>query len=166
MAKEPLRVTTTFRAAKFAADLQRKMREIMNEEALEAADELQRASPSGATNELKEGWDIIPAKRRSSSLDIQVVIVNNAQNAEFRIRGRGPGKFPPFGDGSMLAMWARLKGIPPFLVARKIAREGTDRFQAGDGNNFAGLKRDGSFTNDSPSARAAQRISDRFTREL
>lgn len=33
--------------------------------------------------------------------------------------------WPPFGKGSSLANWAEARGIPPFLVARKISRFGT-----------------------------------------
>lgn len=33
--------------------------------------------------------------------------------------------WPPFGPGSDLALWARRHGITPFLVARAIARRGT-----------------------------------------
>lgn len=33
--------------------------------------------------------------------------------------------WPPWGPGSALAAWANRKGIPPFLVARAIARRGT-----------------------------------------
>lgn len=33
--------------------------------------------------------------------------------------------WPPYGDGSSIADWANLKGIPAFLVARSIARKGT-----------------------------------------
>lgn len=33
--------------------------------------------------------------------------------------------WPPFGAGSSLARWARAKGIPAFLVARRIAQRGT-----------------------------------------
>lgn len=37
-------------------------------------------------------------------------------------RGRRPGKYPPI---AAIAGWARRHGIPPFLVARAIARRGT-----------------------------------------
>ena len=33
--------------------------------------------------------------------------------------------WPPFHEGSSLATWSRRKGIPPFLVARKISQRGT-----------------------------------------
>lgn len=33
--------------------------------------------------------------------------------------------FPPYQPGSSLEKWGNRKGIPPFLVARKIGREGT-----------------------------------------
>lgn len=37
-------------------------------------------------------------------------------------RGRRPGRYPPI---AAIAGWARRHGIPPFLVARAIARKGT-----------------------------------------
>ena len=37
-------------------------------------------------------------------------------------RGRRPGRYPPM---AAIAGWARRHGIPPFLVARAIARRGT-----------------------------------------
>jgi len=39
--------------------------------------------------------------------------------------GRSPGSWPPYGIGTSLELWARRKGIPAFLVARKIATKGT-----------------------------------------
>lgn len=33
--------------------------------------------------------------------------------------------WPPYGEGTSLADWANLKGIPVFLVARSIAKKGT-----------------------------------------
>jgi len=53
------------------------------------------------------------------------------------VNGRGPGKFPPI---KMIEKWIYDKGITPegitisslaFLIARKIAREGTDYFKQG-----------------------------------
>lgn len=79
-------------------------------------------------------WDIVPS---SAGKDIITLITNNAQTEDgayygmYAVEGRGPGKFPPYHDRSHLARWARTRGIPPFLVARKIAREGTERFKEG-----------------------------------
>lgn len=41
--------------------------------------------------------------------------------------GRRPGKMPPYQEGSSLAKWVALKmpGVPPFVVARAIAKKGT-----------------------------------------
>lgn len=39
--------------------------------------------------------------------------------------GRGPGKMPPFKEGTSLHGWARRMGMNPFLVARSIGKKGT-----------------------------------------
>jgi Bacteriophage HK97-gp10, putative tail-component len=108
----------------------------IEDEALDLADELQQASPEGATGDLKKGWDV------QVKSDLSLQITNSADNALFRIRGRKAGKLPPFGPGSDLAAWAEKFGIPPFLVARAIARRGTQRYR--DKDNFAGINPDGS----------------------
>jgi len=56
---------------------------------------------------------------------LQAEIRAHTDYAKYTITGRGPGKMPPFGDGSDLANWARRAGINPFLVARAIGRKGT-----------------------------------------
>lgn len=33
--------------------------------------------------------------------------------------------WPPYGEGTSLARWAKQRGIPPYLVARSISRKGT-----------------------------------------
>jgi hypothetical protein len=108
----------------------------LEDEALDLADALQQASPEGATGDLKKGWDV------QVKSDLSLLITNSADNALFRIRGRKAGKMPPFGPGSELAAWADKYGIPPFLVARAIARSGTQRYR--DKDNFAGINPDGS----------------------
>lgn len=73
------------------------------------------------------------------SREIQASLVNATPEAIFRIRGRGPGKFPLYGERSNLGRWARAKGIPAFVVARKIARFGTDRWI--NNENILGIDR-------------------------
>lgn len=48
--------------------------------------------------------------------------------AEQLIYGRAPGQMPPLAN---IAAWARLRGIriPAFVIARKIAREGTEAYK-------------------------------------
>jgi hypothetical protein len=139
----------------------KEVRRIAEDEYIEAAKELQQGSPVGATGDLKAGWDVLPARRVAFSSDIGIVIVNRADNAIYRLRGRGPGKFPPFGDGIDLSRWAKLKRISPYVVARKIAREGTERWKS-DGKNWAGIRRDGSLTAESPISKANTRIKRRL----
>lgn len=139
----------------------KQVNEIFNKHSLDAVDELQRNSPVGATGELKSGWDIIPARRRSSSFEVAINISNTAPNAINRIVGRGPGKFPP--EAPVLA-WVqkvikpearKAKGIA-FVIRRKIAREGTKRWKAKQ--NFAGLDLKGRPLPGSPIAKAEARI--------
>lgn len=106
----------------------------MDDALLELAQFLQDNSPRGvspASESLKGSWDIIPARKVRNFFYFDGAVINKAANARNRLEGRGAGKFPPFGPGTPLAAWADAKGIPPFLVARKIAREGTERWKEG-----------------------------------
>ena len=127
----------------------------INEELIKAAIELEQASPIGASGKLTQSWDIIPATVNN----LKGEITNKAPNAFFRIVGRGPGKFVPWRKGSLLEKWARLKGIPAYVVSRKIAEEGTERFKQGASGNI--LKADpltGKLTPASPIKKAERRI--------
>lgn len=115
---------------RFTQDVQN----ILDDGALDLATELQQESPVGVSGDLKGGWDVEIKK-------FEVVVVNRTPNALERTVGRAPGKFPPYGENTPLGKWARSKGIPAFLIARKIAREGTDRWK--EQRNFAGLDREG-----------------------
>lgn len=115
----------------------KRINEIFNKHMLDAADQLQKMSPVGATGGLKRGWDVIPARRQSSSYETQVTITNSAPAAVNRIVGRAPGKFPP--DAPVRA-WVKAKGIDEkrtFVIRRAIARKGTKRWR--DKQNFAGF---------------------------
>lgn len=145
------------------AQFRKRVNEVFNRHALDAADELQKNSPVGATGQLKKGWDVIPARRQSSSYDVSVNITNNAPNAVNRIVGRGPGKFPP--EAPVLA-WVKkvinpeprkLKGVT-FVIRRKIAQVGTKRYQAKQ--NFAGLDLNGRPLPGSPVAKAEAKIAE------
>lgn len=122
--------------------------------ALELGSDLQQASPEGATGDLKRGWDV------QIKSDLSLQITNSADNALFRIRGRKSGKLPPWGPGSELAAWAEKYDIPPFLLARAIARSGTQRFR--DKKNFAGINPDGSAQRGGIIDQASKRLADRL----
>ncbi|MBD2370957.1 MULTISPECIES: hypothetical protein [Leptolyngbya] len=100
---------------------------------IDAAATLQSDTPQD-TGKAAGAWDI---NTRLKGKDIELTIVNDAKTETgqpyglLALEGRAPGKFPPYGDTSHLARWAKVRGIPPFLVARKIAREGTERFKDG-----------------------------------
>lgn len=55
---------------------------------------------------------------------LEGAVLAMAKYAEFVHDGTRP-HWPPYDPGSSLERWARMKGIPPFLVARAIARRGT-----------------------------------------
>ena len=117
-------------------ELRRQFKTSVDSALLELADHLQRNSPRGvspAGDSLAGGWDVIPSRKARGIIpEVMGSVVNRAEAAEFRIRGRAPGKFPPYGEGSNLAKWAKAAGIPPFLIARKIAQQGTDRWRKRD----------------------------------
>jgi hypothetical protein len=138
-----------------------KVRDTFNLHASEAVDELRQGSPQGATGELAQGWGYTPAKKSGGVKEFRVSITNSAPNAYFRIIGRGPGKYPP---NAPIEAWVRKKfsGTPreikqrAFLIRRKIAQEGTERWKLG--KNWAGFKRNGTFDPTSPVSRAETRI--------
>jgi hypothetical protein len=100
---------------------------------LELADYLQKNSPRGvsdAGDSLAGGWDVIPARKVRGILpEAGGSVVNNADAAEFRIRGRGPGKPPPI---SKIEKWAIAAGISPYALAKSIAKNGTERWRSRD----------------------------------
>lgn len=78
----------------------------------------------------EEAQDSVDTGRLQSSIHstighLQGSVRPTAKHAPFVHDGRRPGKMPPFREGTSLNSWARRRGIPPFLVARAIARRGT-----------------------------------------
>jgi hypothetical protein len=55
---------------------------------------------------------------------VQVSVTNTSPIWPFRESDTRP-HWVPFGPGTSLAAWANARNIPPFLVSRKIARDGT-----------------------------------------
>lgn len=109
--------------------------------ALEAyADWLQKVSPRGVSatgQSLAGNWDIKVTTKSRNKLFAEGSITNNADAGYFRIVGRAPGKFPPYGEGTALNRWASAVGIPAYLVAKKIAEQGTKRWR--DKRNILGI---------------------------
>lgn len=74
------------------------------------------------------------SKQASNSLRVEIkesenkVILWGVDYLEVLNKGRGPGKFPPINE---IKLWVESKpvDISPYLVARKIAREGTRIFK-------------------------------------
>jgi hypothetical protein len=93
---------------------------------------IQNQTPIGVDGRLKNSW-------KGDTLYSQEfigAISNSAPYAPYGIMGRPPGKFPPYGQGTPLEKWASKRRIPPYLVARKIAEKGTERWRAKQ--NFTG----------------------------
>ena len=57
--------------------------------------------------------------------ELRGALVNEVPNSLFRERGRPPGRRPPV---TALEGWARRRGLSPYLVAKKIGDEGTQRW--------------------------------------
>lgn len=138
--------------AKFSRDIA----DVFDDELLNLADQLQQQSPIGATLELKKGWDVKPSEITPDT--VKASVLNSAPNALQRIAGKkAGGRFDDYKPGSDIARWAILKGIPAFLVARKIFRFGTDRYISGE--NIAGIDKDtGKIIEGGAIAQAARRI--------
>lgn len=131
-------------SAPVQAELRRQFKEAADTALVELADYLQRESPRGVSSpgdSLAGNWDVKPSRKvRGFIPEVMGTVTNNAVAAEFRIRGRGPGRFPPFKEGSPLAKWAAATGAIPFLVAKSIAEKGTQRWREGAQGNI--LKQD------------------------
>lgn len=81
-----------------------------------------------ATEAWQEGERLMAAVESDGSVPAVVVAANET--------GARP-HWPPWGEGTPLNQWAEDKGIPPFLVARAIARNGTiKRFGYGGAQMF------------------------------
>ncbi len=127
--------------------MKRKLYDVYIDALLDAADEFQQNSPVGATGELKSSWDVTRPKKQAVTFQIDASITNTSERAGNRIAGRAPGAAPPI---EPLQDWVIAKGIATepkraraisFAIARKIAREGTQRHKAGD--NWVGIRSDG-----------------------
>lgn len=152
MADNDFRLRTK-RGAPIDQEMRERFKEAFDTALLELADYLQQNSPRGVSatsDSLAGNWNVKPAtKRRGIIPEVIGEVTNTAEAAEFRIRGRGPGKFPPFGKGSELEAWAKAAGIPAFVVAKSIAEKGTERWRKKDnilGQDPVSLK----FRKDSP----------------
>lgn len=126
-----------------SATLTKIYRDAFDEALVEAAQFLQENSPKGISppsGSLRGGWEVKLSRKMRNIFRFEGFLYNTVPTAINRLHGRGPGKFPPFAKGTPLARWAESKGIPPFLVARKIAREGTKRWrEEGRNNPYIGI---------------------------
>ena len=114
--------------------LQRQVADIVEDEILELGVQLERESPQGVSptgQSLSSSYDIQPAAITADGL--RASLFNTLPFSFERLAGRGPGRQPPI---SKLERWARSKGLNPYAVARKIGREGTERFKQGESGNI------------------------------
>lgn len=117
-------------------------------------------SPRGGSNAgeaLRNNWLV-------RNIDTTVIIENIAQNAYFRVVGRGPSRGGNPGNFRQnLARWVRAKGLATdgqsvesiaIAIARYIARFGTQRWR--DNDNLLGIdSRTGRLKRNSPAYRLA-----------
>jgi hypothetical protein len=99
------------------------------------ANQARANTPIGVAGNLRNSW--IQTSARFANDEYSASIFNRSDYAVYGIMGRGPGKFPPFGPNTPLAAWASKRGIVPFLVARSIAKKGTQRWR--DKTNWVGF---------------------------
>lgn len=129
-----------------------KAREVFDRNAMKLVQELKKASPVGASGDLRDGWQVKPARKLGGVGQYSVDVTNTATNSFYRIVGRGPGKMPP---KQPILDWVYAKGLRgkeaerrAFLIRRKISNRGTDRWIERD--NPIGIRRDGSLLPKSP----------------
>lgn len=132
MAGLRLQIKTTTEIPDMGRRIQKAYRYAMDDAVIELADYLQKHSPRGVSptkDSLAGNWEVQASRKVRNRLYAQAFIRNYAEASLPRILGRAPGKFPPFAKGTPLAAWAEQKGIPPFLLARSIAKKGTKRWR-------------------------------------
>lgn len=74
---------------------------------------------------------------RERIVRLYIRVSNRAPNSYFRLVGRAPGKQPPT---AKLVNWAKRAKLPPelgYVIARKIAKDGTERYRTGQ--NIVGV---------------------------
>ena len=109
--------------ARYRPELQERIRKILNDGSIIVQREMRLKAPQGVSQrgiretivyEVNNGYAVI---RPSASYAIWVE------------KGRLPGKMPPWRaewkGGEGFVRWADAHGIPPFVLARSIARKGT-----------------------------------------
>lgn len=113
------------------------LRDKIDDFLLEETQYYQENSPVGATKELIASWDITPAKKQSNLFSyVRFSIKNESDRSVNRIGGREPGKIPPI---EPIAAWAAavLGDVnAAYPIAKKIAKEGTQRYR--NGENWVG----------------------------
>lgn len=121
---------STFDPKKESALLKKQVRQICENELRVANNNLIKKSPVGATGQLKDGWSLVTKNFAGEEFLIQ--LNNNSSNVLNRLEGRSKGKQPP---SKALESWvSKVLGVSgkevqrvAFLVARKIAKQGTER---------------------------------------
>jgi hypothetical protein len=112
-------------------EARKKFKDAFDTALLELADHLQQESPrgvSGSSDSLAGSWNVIPAKKERGLIPVVGgKVVNTADAAEFRIRGRGPGAKPPI---SKIESWAIAVGMNPYALQQSIANRGTMRWRS------------------------------------
>jgi hypothetical protein len=104
------------------ADVRQNFRNIMGGRIRRVmGDMTERAAQETKSQRVAEGYAVVQV---SEGEDIAFAIVNNEQIFPF-VEEDTVAHWAPWGEGTELAQWSEEHDIDPFLVARKIAREGT-----------------------------------------
>lgn len=91
--------------------------------------DLEANSPRGVSSTgLAESWRY---EIDGSGLYLTGRILNDAPNSLFRMIGRGPGRMPPYWEGTSIERWATSVGMPAYALAKQIAEKGTARWRRG-----------------------------------
>jgi hypothetical protein len=96
---------------------------------IDLAIKLESDSPVGATGQFKRSWDVDTSP---TEMGMKGTLKNIDPIGRWKAIGRGPGRMPPFGEGSPLRAWVLSKGMSPgasFAIARKISLVGTERWR-------------------------------------
>mgnify|MGYP001562129445 CR=1 FL=1 len=118
-----------FDAARSQAILRREVGTAVSSIVEDIAGEARQRTPVGVSGILRASIDTRVTVGRDASTLVMGEVFTGAQApyAVFVEGGRAPGKFPPWGPGSSLALWVqRIIGDVrlTFLIARAIARRG------------------------------------------
>lgn len=96
-----------------------RLRNLVEAGAVAVQREMRQAAPVGVTGQLRGS-----VRYTFTPFALSAEVSPNVPYAA-PVETGSKAHFPPYGEGTPLAAWAKLKGLNPFLVARSISRKGT-----------------------------------------